>query len=308
MTVWLKWALYINKRNADELRDGAASFSVNHMTSTEAGKELGKGVVLSLAGKVALITGGSRGIGAATVRLFVEAGAKVVFNYRSAQKQAEQLAAELGGAERCVAVPRELKTPADGRELVATAVRTFGRLDCLVANHGIWPPHDAPIETMTDAQWHQTMHVNLDSVFGIVQAAVAQMKKQGVAAKGSGKMAGAGSIVLISSTAGQRGEAMHSDYAASKGAIISFTKSLSSELIRQGIHVNCVAPGWVDTDMSAATLRDPEKREKVFSQIPAGRAATAEEIAGPVLFLCSPFAGFVSGEVFNVNGGSVLVG
>ncbi|MEO6828509.1 MAG: SDR family oxidoreductase [Acidobacteriaceae bacterium] len=255
-------------------------------------------------GKVALITGGSRGIGAATVRLFVEAGAQVVFNYRSAKKEAEQLAAECGGPEHCVAIHRELKTPANGRELVEEAVHTFGRLDCLVANHGIWPPHDAPIESMTDQQWHQTLHVNLDSVFGLVQASVAQMKKQGRPADKSAT----GSIVLISSTAGQRGEAMHSDYASSKGAIISFTKSLSSELIREGIHVNSVAPGWVDTDMSAATLRDPEKREKVFSNIPAGRAATAQEIAGPVLFLCTPLAGFISGEIFNVNGGSVLVG
>lgn len=101
---------------------------------------------------------------------------------------------------------------------------------------------------------------------------------------------------------------MHSDYAASKGALISLTKSLSSELIREGIHVNCVAPGWVDTDMSAATLRDPKKCERVVSGIPLGRAATVAEIAGPVLFLCTPYAGFVSGEVFNVNGGSVLVG
>jgi 3-oxoacyl-[acyl-carrier protein] reductase len=267
-------------------------------------KESGKGVVLSLEGKVALITGGSRGIGAATVRLFVQAGARVLFNYRSARKEAEQLAAECGGPERCIARHHEMKTPAHGRELVEETVRAFGRIDCLVANHGIWPPNDAPIETMTDAQWHQTMHVNLDSVFGTVQAAVAQMKKQGRSRPG----AATGHIVLISSTAGQRGEAMHSDYAASKGALISFTKSLSSELVREGIHVNSVAPGWVDTDMSAATLRDPSKQKKVFETIPAGRAATAEEIAGPVLFLCSPYAGFISGEIFNVNGGSVLVG
>lgn len=262
------------------------------------------GVALSLEGKVALITGGSRGIGAATVRLFTQAGAKVLFNYRSAKKEAETLVSECGGAGYCVAVRRELSKPAEGRALVEDAVRAFGRLDCLVVNHGIWPPHDAPIESMTDAQWHQTMHVNLDSVFGLVQAAVAQIKKQ----KRSAPNDAAGHIVLISSTAGQRGEAMHSDYAASKGAIISFTKSLSSELIREGIHVNCVAPGWVDTDMSAATLRNPEKRDRVFSVIPAGRAATAEEIAGPVLFLCTPFAGFISGEVFNVNGGAVLAG
>ena len=276
------------------------------MTSKEPDKQdtAKSGVVLSLAGKVALITGGSRGIGAATVRLFVQAGARVAFNYRSAQKQAEQLAQECGGPEHCVALARDLDTPAHGRTLVEDAVRSFGRLDCLVVNHGIWPPHDAPIETMTDAQWHQTVHVNLDSVFGAVQAAVAQMKKQGRPAQAKAM----GHIVLISSTAGQRGEAMHADYAATKGAIISFTKSLSSELVRDGIQVNCVAPGWVDTDMSAATLRDPVKRERVFSTIPAGRAATAEEIAGPVLFLCTPFAGFVSGEIFNVNGGAVLVG
>ncbi len=288
---------------AERLRDWPPSFSVKTMTSKESDKS-DNGVVLSLAGKVALITGGSRGIGAATVRLFIQAGAKVVFNYRSARKEAEQLALECGGAEHCIAVHRELSAPAHGRALVDDAVRAFGRLDCLVANHGIWPSHDAPIESMTDAQWHQTMHINLDSVFGIVQAAVAQIKKQGRPAQG----AAAGHIVLISSTAGQRGEAMHADYAASKGAIISFTKSLSSELIREGIYVNCVAPGWVDTDMSAATLRDPKKRDQVFSVIPAGRAATTREIAGPVLFLCTPFAGFISGEVFNVNGGAVLVG
>lgn len=275
------------------------------MTSKESDKQVPhQGVSLALPGKVALITGGSRGIGAATVRLFAQAGAKVLFNYRSAQKEAEKLAAACGGSEHCVAVRRELTSPADGRALVEDAVRTFGRLDCLVANHGIWPAHDAPIESMKDSQWHETMHVNLDSVFGLVQAAVGQMKKQ----RASNSDDAAGHIVLISSTAGQRGEAMHSDYAASKGAIISFTKSLSSELIRDGIRVNCVAPGWVDTDMSAATLRNPEKRDKVFAVIPAGRAATAEEIAGPVLFLCTHFAGFISGEVFNVNGGAVLAG
>jgi 3-oxoacyl-[acyl-carrier protein] reductase len=268
------------------------------------GKEAGKGVVLSLAGKVALITGGSRGIGAATVRLFVEAGAKVAFNYRTAKKEADQLVAECGGPDRCIALHRDLNKPAHGRELVDDAVRAFGRLDCLVANHGIWPPNDAPIESMTDAQWHRTLQVNLDSVFGLVQAAVIQMKKQGRPVEGGAT----GSIVLISSTAGQRGEAMHSDYAASKGAIISFTKSLSSELIRDGIHVNSVAPGWVDTDLSAATLRDPKKKGPAVALIPAGRAATAEEIAAPILFLCTPMAGFISGEVLNVNGGSVLVG
>jgi 3-oxoacyl-[acyl-carrier protein] reductase len=267
-------------------------------------KESDKRFSISLAGKVALVTGGSRGIGAATVRLFAAAGAKVVFSYRVAQKEAEQIVTECGGPDHCLAVQRDLNTPAQGRALVEDAVRSFGRLDILVANHGIWPPNDAPIDQMTDKQWHTTLQVNLDSVFGLVQAAVRQFRKQGRPAPN----AAAGHVVLLSSTAGQRGEANHSDYAASKGALISFTKGLSSECIREGIYVNSVAPGWVDTDMSAAALRDPATREKVLSVIPAGRPATAEEIAGPVFFLCTPLAGFISGEVLNVNGGSVLVG
>jgi 3-oxoacyl-[acyl-carrier protein] reductase len=117
-----------------------------------------------------------------------------------------------------------------------------------------------------------------------------------------------GHIVLISSTSGQRGEAFHCDYSASKGAIISLTKSLSSELIPSGIYVNCVAPGWVDTDMSRPALDDPKAGEKVLRTIPLGRVGKPEEIAAPVLFLCTEHAGFISGEIFNVNGGAVLVG
>ncbi|MGH9644452.1 MAG: SDR family NAD(P)-dependent oxidoreductase, partial [Terriglobales bacterium] len=117
-----------------------------------------------------------------------------------------------------------------------------------------------------------------------------------------------GHVVLVSSTAGQRGEAFHCDYAATKGAVISMVKGLSTELARDGIRVNCVAPGWVATDMSAAALNDPPTRAKVFGTIPLGRVGTPEEIAGPILFLCTLHAGFITGEVFNVNGGAVLVG
>ena len=117
-----------------------------------------------------------------------------------------------------------------------------------------------------------------------------------------------GHIVLVASTAAQRGEAFHADYAASKGALLSLTKSLSSELALQGILCNCVAPGWVRTEMSAGTLKDPVASKKTLGLIPLGRAAEPEEIAGPIVFLCTPWAGFVSGEVFNVNGGAVLVG
>jgi 3-oxoacyl-[acyl-carrier protein] reductase len=260
------------------------------------------GVVMSLAGKIALITGGSRGIGAAAVRLFRQAGAKVVFSYLSAAQQAEKLVAECGGPDLCHAIQQPLSTPEDGQALVTAAVAAFGRLDCAILNHGIWPSHEAPIATLTTAQWRGTLGTNLDSVFGVVRAAVAQMQSQPLV---NGVR---GHIVLVSSTAGQRGEAFHADYAATKGALISLTKSLSTELIGQGIHCNCVAPGWVATEMSADVLANPETSKKLLSLIPLGRPAHVDEIAAPILFLCTPFAGFISGEIFNVNGGAVLVG
>jgi 3-oxoacyl-[acyl-carrier protein] reductase len=267
------------------------------------------GVSLALDGKVALITGGSRGIGAETVRVFSEAGARVAFSFEKAREQAETLVAETGGPKSSRAIQQELSTPADGHALVAAAVAALGRLDILVVNHGIWPPEDMPISQMPEEQWRRTLAVNLDSVFGLVKAAVAQMEKQTPATGDAGSSAEVkGHIVLISSTAGQRGEAYHVDYAVTKGALISLTKSLSSELARKGIRVNCVAPGWVATEMSAAAVGDPEMGAKIRRGIPVGRVATPREIAGPVLFLCTPLAGFISGEVLNVNGGSVLVG
>ncbi|MGA7158002.1 MAG: SDR family oxidoreductase [Acidobacteriaceae bacterium] len=261
-----------------------------------------KGFGISLEGKVVLVTGGSRGIGAATVRLFRRAGARVVFSYRSAETQARELVEGCGGEALCCAVKQELASVEDGQALVEAAVKVWGRLDCLVVNHGIWPPHDQPIATMEAAQWRGTLGVNLDSVFGLVQAGVKVMLGQ--------ELEGAvrGHVVLIASTAAQRGEAFHADYAASKGALISLTKSLSTELAGQGILCNCVAPGWVGTEMSEATLKDPVASGKALGLIPLGRAAEVEEIAGPVVFLCSKWAGFVSGEVFNVNGGAVLAG
>ncbi len=251
---------------------------------------------LTLQSKVALITGGSRGIGAATVRMFVAAGAKVVFNYQTAKSQADALVRECG-AENCRAVQSDLSTTEAAQQLVSSAISAFGRLDILVANHGIWPPDDIFVDRMPDEHWQRTIAVNLDSVFGLVKHSVAQMKKQG-----------SGHIVLVSSTAGQRGEAFHCDYAASKGAVISMVKGLSTELARDNIRVNCVAPGWVATDMSAEALNDPPTRAKVFAAIPLGRVGTPEEIAAPILFLCTPHAGFITGEIFNVNGGAVLVG
>ncbi len=251
---------------------------------------------LTLNSKVALITGGSRGIGAAAVRLFAAAGAKVVFNYQSAKAQAEDLVRECD-VGNCRSLQSDLSTTEAAHQLVSSAISAFGRLDILVANHGIWPPEDAPIDRMSDEQWHRTIAVNLDSVFSLVKHSVGHMKKQG-----------GGHIVLVSSTAGQRGEAFHCDYAASKGALISMVKGLSTELARDHIYINSVAPGWVDTDMSESVLNDPPTRDKIFRGIPLGRVGTPEEIAGPILFLCTPYAGFITGEVFNVNGGAVLVG
>ncbi len=262
-----------------------------------------RGVTLTLEGRVALVTGGSRGIGAATVRLFHQAGARVAFSYRAAEEQARALEAECGGGEICRAFRQELATAHDGGALVGAAVAAFGRIDCLVANHGIWPPHDQPVSSMSDAQWRNTLGTNLDSVFGLVRACVAQMQRQEPSTQGV-----RGHIVLVSSTAGQRGEAFHADYAASKGALISMTKGLATELAPDGIYVNCVAPGWVRTDMSERTLDDPIASKKVFGTIPLRRVGTPDEIAAPILFLCTPWAGFVTGEIFNVNGGAVLVG
>jgi 3-oxoacyl-[acyl-carrier protein] reductase len=262
-------------------------------------------VALSLSGKVALISGGSRGIGAAAVRMFAAAGAKVAFNYNKARAQAEALARECG-ASRCFPIACDLNTPEAARSLIAETVNHFGRLDILVANHGVWPAEDLGIDRMTDEQWRNTLSINLDGVFGLVKHAVAQMKAQKKSQPRDSSPAG--HIVLISSTSGQRGEAFHVDYSASKGALISMTKSLASELARDGIYVNCVAPGWVQTDMSAATLADPATGEKIRSVIPLGRVAKPEEIAAPILFLCTEHAAFITGEIFNVNGGAVLVG
>jgi 3-oxoacyl-[acyl-carrier protein] reductase len=271
---------------------------------------------LSLSGKVALVTGGSRGIGAAVVRTFVAAGARVLFNYEKAKERADQLVKELSGRDaanpnvasdvstedRCAAVTCNLSGTETAHDLVASTVDRFGRLDILIANHGVWPAEDVPVDQMRDSQWRNTVAINLDSVFALVKHSVAQMKRQ---EKSGGA---AGHIVLVSSTAGQRGEAFHCDYAATKGALISMVKGLSAELARDGIYVNCVAPGWVDTDMSAAALNNAKSRAAIFATIPLGRVGKPEEIAAPILFLCTPQAGFITGEVFNLNGGAVLVG
>ncbi|MHB8541350.1 MAG: SDR family NAD(P)-dependent oxidoreductase [Candidatus Acidiferrales bacterium] len=254
--------------------------------------------MISLAGKAALITGGSRGIGAATVRTFAHAGADVVFSYnrnRDAAGQVEQDARKHG--TRIDSFKADLGRTADAKKLVKFTRERLGRLDILVANAGIWNVEDISIDKMSEREWDNMIRVNLKSVYAVIHHAVPHM-----IAQKSGK------IIAISSTAGQRGEAFHSHYAASKGAIISLVKALSTELGRHNILVNCVAPGWVDTEMSQPVLKTKAGHKFATSAIPLGRVATAEEIAGPILFLASDLATFVAGEILNVNGGAVLCG
>ena len=254
--------------------------------------------MISLAGKATLITGGSRGIGAAAVKLFAQAGADVVFNYyrnREAAEQVEQEARKHG--TRVESFKADLSRMADSKKLVEFTKERLGRVDILVANAGIWNEKDTPIEDVTEREWNEMVKVNLNSVYSVIHFTVPLMKAQK-----------SGRIIALSSTAGQRGEAFHTHYGATKGAIISFVKGLSTELGPHHILVNCVAPGWVDTDMSASVLRTKAGLKSAARNIPLGRPATAEEIAGPILFLASDLANFINGETVNVNGGSVLCG
>jgi 3-oxoacyl-[acyl-carrier protein] reductase len=243
------------------------------------------------------VTGGSRGIGRACVLALAKAGADVVFSYRSRAAAARELERQVRAAGgRAVAVHADVSRPKDCDRLVRSALLRFGRADILVNNAGIWePPEGVEVVSLSDAQWEKTLRVNLDGSFYCIRAAVPAMRERRW-----------GRIVNIASTAGQRGEALHSDYAASKGAIISLTKSLSTELGPHGILVNAVAPWWVDTDMSHDTLA--REGPAAGESSPLGRVATPEEIAGPVLFLCSDLASFITGEILNVNGGTILCG
>ena len=253
--------------------------------------------MINLTGKVAIITGGSRGIGAATAIKFAQAGIRgLVINYNRDRNAAQQVAASCNmlGAETML-VRADVSGVAAVEKMIDSIVARFGSLDILVANAGIWK--EAAIEKMSEGEWDETIDVNLKSIYACCHAAARVMipKRRGT-------------MILISSTAGQRGEPFHSHYAATKGAIISMTKSLAAELGPRGIRVNCVAPGWVATDMTEEALNDPKVRRKIRELIPLGRVATADEIAGPILFLASDMASHVNGEVLNVNGGSVLCG
>ena len=253
---------------------------------------------INLENQVAVVTGGSRGIGAATVKLFAEAGAKVVFNYRQATKAAHEVVCSCGRhAPNVAALHADVSRMADAKRLIGEAVRRFGRLDVLVANAGIWNSEPTPIERMTERQWDEMMAVNLKGVYAVIHYAVPAMIRRK-----------SGRIIVVSSTAGQRGEAFHTHYGASKGGVISLVKGLSTELAPRGILVNCVAPGWADTDMCTPVVRNRREYQQALRTIPLHRFARPEEIAAPILFLASEMASYVTGEIVNVNGGNVLCG
>ena len=251
--------------------------------------------MISLRGKRALVTGGSRGIGAATALLLAECGADVGIGYRSRTDDAAAVVRALTGrGVRAFAHAADIATREGSERLFERTAREFGGLDIVVGNAGIWPVDAVPLAEMDDDRWRHTMAQNLDAIFYTTRAAARTVADDG-------------RIVLVSSTAGQRGEAMHADYATSKGAMISLVKSLAIELAPRGVTVNSVAPGWVDTEM-AAPAYDGGERERIARSIPIGRIATADDVAAPIVFLCADQARHVTGEILNVNGGSVLCG
>jgi 3-oxoacyl-[acyl-carrier protein] reductase len=249
----------------------------------------------SLAGRRALVTGGSRGIGAATVRLLAHLGADVAITYRTRQADAEVVAAEVAAIGRRSTVHRvELADRAAVDDAVSRIAGDWGGVDILVGNAGIWPAEEAEVRDLSDERWSRTIAENIDGMFYSTRAALRVMPD-------------GGRVVLVSSTAGQRGEAMHADYAASKGAMISFVKSVAIEVAGRGITVNSVAPGWVDTEMCADPFADGGKA-RIAGNIPVGRIAGVDDIAAPIVFLCTKGARHITGEILNVNGGSVLCG
>jgi 3-oxoacyl-[acyl-carrier protein] reductase len=251
--------------------------------------------MLTLAGKSALVTGGSRGIGRAIAVLFGRLGARVAVNYvRDGAAAAKTVGAITGAGGQAFAVQADVAVPAEAGRLVDAAVERFGALDILVVSHGIWKR--ASIDAMTPDQWDETIRINLGGAYAVCHHAARHMVPRR-----------AGVIVTIASTSGQRGEAHYSHYSATKGALLSFTKSLAAELAPHGIRVNGVAPGWVLTDMTREVLEGPEAAA-ALRPIPMKRAGTPEEIAGPVAFLASDLASYVWGEILCVNGGAVMVG
>jgi 3-oxoacyl-[acyl-carrier protein] reductase len=250
--------------------------------------------MLDFSSRAVFITGGSRGVGRAAALLFARLGADVAISYHTRRDAAEAVATDIRAlGRRAVVVGGDHADETAVKAMFSTIVEALGGLDIFVANAGIWPEPDVPLAEMPAARWAETMRANLDGVYLTTRGAL-QLLRPG------------GSVVLVSSTAGQRGEAFHADYAVTKGGLLALTKSLAIECAPE-ITVNCCAPGWIDTDMSAGVLT-PEYRARVESTIPLRRIATADDVAWPILFLASPLARHITGEILNVNGGSVLCG
>ncbi|MGH7471815.1 MAG: SDR family NAD(P)-dependent oxidoreductase [Longimicrobiales bacterium] len=250
---------------------------------------------IDLTDRRAIVTGGSRGIGRAIALQLARAGAHVGLSYQARADAAQAVLSELRAlGVSAWAEAGDLAEEGTAQRLVDRAQSEFGGLDIYVGNAGVWTPDYVGIGELSSQQWRRTLAVNLDAIFFTTRAA-ARVITPG------------GRIVLISSTAGQRGEAGHADYAATKGALISMVKGLCVELAPRQITVNCVAPGWVDTEMAAPPYAG-EGRARIEAGIPLGRVASADDIAGPVVFLCSDLGRHITGEIVNVNGGSVLCG
>jgi 3-oxoacyl-[acyl-carrier protein] reductase len=246
-------------------------------------------------GKVAVITGASRGVGRATALRLAEAGANVVVNFLKEEEKAANVVAlcKEKGAD-AIAVQGDVSIWSDAQALAHKAIEKFGRIDLLVLNAGIW--EGAPIEEMSEETWNKVLNTNLKAAWAMTKACVPAMKKQA-----------SGAIVLVSSTAGQRGEANFSNYAASKGGQISFTKALATELAPR-IRVNAVAPGWIETAMVRPVFADENYKNSVINSIPLKRLATTDDIALSICFLLSDWSRHITGEIININGGAVLCG
>ena len=248
-----------------------------------------------LTGKTAIVTGASRGIGRATALRLAEAGANVAVNYLKNEAAALEVVRECQEfGVNAVAIQADVSKPLDADRLNATALAELGGLDIVVANAGIWEG-DA-VELMTEEIWDRVIDANLKGTWTVCRAAIPHFKENG-----------GGSIVIVTSTAGQRGEAGYSNYAASKGGQISFTKALSNELAPK-IRVNAVAPGWVDTGLNDSVFDDPDFVARVIDGIPLKRVATADDIAVSIVFLASDWSRHITGEIVNINGGAVLCG
>ncbi len=242
--------------------------------------------------KTVLITGGSRGIGKATAIMFGALGANVIIHYNSNHNAARATAKEAvkAGAPAAEIISFDLRRGENSGELIARATDMLGPSNILIHSAGLWLP--TPIATFDANNLRDEIEVNLVSTFYLVRQFV--------------KHTSSGSIVLVSSTAGQRGEAGYSGYAATKAGIIAITKSLAVELA-PNFRVNTVAPGWVDTDMAAAAVHGPD-HDEIINAIPLRRVATAADVADAVVFLAGDTSRHITGEVININGGSVLCG